>query len=311
MAPKRHSLDSPNPVKHQLLETAVDVEGIVNPDRDQTRPVACSNASPEPIEMLAPNGNVAPPPPSPASNRARYLAGRQPTRICCNLDLMKAVPGSKIAITAICVAVFPASSNPDRRYIQLVDPYGSTGLTIWNANVNRFSSKTVGQLVICQKLVVSTYSGKRCLTMARDSELLIDDTGHHAVMDWWKSLLSQPAMSALNAHNSDENSIISVAGVVGAVQEESKTVGGKSRLLITLTLVDATGSFDVRTWNHETQALAAYVDRPIAIHRVRVTAFAGGKLAELLDGDGSVISTEFPGSGSLLAWWIKDDASSL
>ena len=193
------------------------------------------------------------------------------------------------------------------RYIQLADPYGSTGLTVWSTNVNRFSLGTVGKLVTCQRLVVSTHASKRCLTMGRDSVLDIDDDGKHAVMDWWQSLLVQPALCMLSAHNAPENTIISVAGVVGAVTLESKMVGCVSRLLTTIHLVDATGKFDVRTWNRAPHTFDAYIDRPATIKRVRVSSFAGEKLAELLEGDGSSIVSIFPGSEVLAAWWDKQD----
>ena len=134
MAPKRSPLDSPNPIKHQMTEDVGDA--IVAPPSSAPEPVpnqaeialaVCAGSavipelSPPRSEAAAiPAGpeqraDAAIPPPSPGSNRARYLAGRQPTRICCNLDLMRAVVGAKIDIVAICVAVYPASANPERR----------------------------------------------------------------------------------------------------------------------------------------------------------------------------------------------------
>jgi hypothetical protein len=253
------------------------------------------------------SGNVAAVPPaspqSPNTNRSRFLQGCQPVRICCNLDLMRATAGAKITITAICIAVFPASKNPDRRYIQLCDAYGSAGLTVWNHNVNLFGSASVGKLVTCKRLVVSSHNGKRCLTMARDSTIEIDDDGQHSVVQWWRGLLQSRPLTALEAHDSADNTIISLSGVVGQVTEEAKIVAGISRVLTTIHLVDATGKFCVRSWNHVSQQFQSIIDQPVNIHRVRVTAFAGDKLAELLDGNGSVILTDFPGCTTLGEWW--------
>jgi hypothetical protein len=225
--------------------------------------------------------------------------------LTCGAIKMNLLTGTKIALSGICVAVFPASTNPDRRYIQLADPYGSAGLTIWNDNVRLFGPDTVGKLVTCKKLAVTQHNGKRVLTMTRESTLSVDDDGDHAVVDWWKNLLKQRAMTALEAHSAPENAIISISGVVGHVNEETKIVSGKTRILTTIHLVDATGKFDVRTWNHTNAQFSAFVDRPVTIQRVRVTAFAGDKLAEYLDGHGSIIETSFPGSDALSSWWTS------
>ena len=251
----------------------------------------------------AAGGNAVVSPLSPSTNRSRFLHGSQPVRICCNLDLLKTSAGAKIAISAICIAVFPASANPDRRYIQICDQYGSTGLTVWNSNVSLFGTASVGKLVTCKRLVVQSHNGKRCLTMARDSTIEIEDDAQHSVVDWWKGLLRSRILNALEAHDAAENDIISLSGVVGTVTEESKIVGGRPRVLTTIHLVDATGKFLVRTWNHITSQFQSLVDQPISIQRVRVTAFAGEKLAELLDGNGSVITTDFPGCDKLRDWW--------
>jgi hypothetical protein len=359
MPPKRTSLQSPNPVKHQMLDDATTTSASVAvtvEDSDDifafptemsvTASVAASPAeenlnanvaiavggaiaaprSSHPIEypgdiaastpvVFEPVHPSTPPRPdhahmpvasplsSPSTNRSRFLQGCQPVRISCNLDLMRSPAGAKIAITAICIAVFPASRNPDRRYIQLSDQYGSAGLTVWNHNVSLFGPATVGKLVNCKRLVVQSHNGKRCLTMARDSTVEVEDDGQHAVMNWWKGLLHAGALNALLAHNAEDNDIITLTGVVGQVSEESKVVHGVTRILTTIHMVDATGKFLVRTWNHVHQQFSSFIDKPVSIQRVRVVSFAGEKLAEFLDGNGSVILTDFPGCSSLKDWW--------
>jgi hypothetical protein len=340
MPPKRTHLQSPNPVKYQAHEVdmapstpsspvleaipvmslapprsaAVGMAASPQPVMYQALDVDPAPSTPAPSVLLAlpvlpltppraaPVGNVVPPL-SPSTNRSRFLHGSQPVRVCCNLDLMKSPAGAKIAISAICIAVFPASTNPDRRYIQLCDQYGSAGLTVWNANVSIFGTPSVGKLVTCKRLVVQSHNGKRCLTMARDSTIEIDDDAQHSVVDWWKGLLRTRSLNALEAHDAAENDIISLSGIVGQITEENKIVGGRPRVLTTINMVDATGKFLVRSWNHTLHQFQSYVDQPITIQRVRVTAFAGEKLAELLDGNGSVIITDFPGCDVLREWW--------
>jgi hypothetical protein len=348
MPPKRTHLQSPNPVKLQMLDddcenthlnqVIVEDDVIVAPPSTppaitlgllptslptptapatETSNIITAPAAMSDVVMLAPA--VSPPPPesplrsvtsvgplspqSPTTNRSRFLTGVQPVRVCCNLDLMKSTAGAKIAITAICIAVFPASKNPDRRYIQLADQYGSAGLTVWNSNVSLFGSPSVGKLVTCKRLVVQSHNGKRCLTMARDSTIEIEDAGEHSVMDWWRGLLQSRVLNALEAHDAVENSIISLSGVVGQITEESKIVSGVTRVLTTLHMVDATGKYLIRTWNHVSHGFHLFIDKPVTIQRVRVTAYAGEKLAELLDGNGSVFLTDFPGCSKLLEWW--------
>lgn len=351
MPPKRSSLQSPNPVKHQMLDdddifalpaelsgdsgaapsiltapvaarpadenlnanVAIAVGGAIAAPQS-THPIVYPGAiaATAPIVFEPVHPSTPPRPdhahlpvamPSPTTNRSRFLQGCQPVRISCNLDLMKSPAGAKIAITAICIAVFPASHNPDRRYIQLSDQYGSAGLTVWNLNVSLFGPATVGKVVNCKRLVVQSHNGKRCLTMARDSTVEIEDDGQNAVMDWWKGLLRAGARNALQAHNAEDNDIITLTGVVGQVTEESKVVHGATRVLTTIHMVDATGKFLVRTWNHVHQQFQAFVDKPVSIQRVRVVSFAGEKLAEFLDGNGSVILTDFPGCSTLKDWW--------
>jgi len=366
MPPKRSPLQSPNPVKHQMLDAYAapspsDTVTCVNSDDTEIVPadlkcgsVAAPTILPPlvgapaageylhahkaivvggaivaphsscPIDypgaiaasapfVLQPDHPITPPrldhgqlplaSQSPSTNRSRFLQGCQPVRISCNLDLMRSPAGAKIAITAICIAVFPASRNPDRRYIQLSDQYGSAGLTVWNLNVSLFGPSSVGKVVQCKRLVVQSHNGKRCLTMARDSTIEVDDDGQHAVMDWWKGLLHARARNALEAHNSEDNDIITLSGVVGQVTEETKVVNGAARVLTTIHMVDATGKFMLRTWNHVHQQFQAFIDKPVSIQRVRVVSFAGEKLAEFLDGNGSVILTDFPGCSTLLDWW--------
>lgn len=354
MPPKRTHLQSPNPVKQQMLNIAADdsensdVNVVIATDDAIQAPPSTPTLSPPmppvpateaahfdsapvlPLEpptqtligcktetplgypaAVASSPPVTPPrlasgssaPPSPSTPRSQFLSGRTPVRVCCNLDLVRAPVGTKLSLAGICVAVFPASSNPDRRYIQIADATGSTGLTIWNDNVSLFGPATVGKLVTCQRLVVTTHNSKRVLSMARDSTIAVDDDGKHAVVDWWQSLLTKRALTALEAHAVEDNSIISITGIVGQVTEESKMVNGRARILTTVHMVDSTGKFDVRTWNHVQAQFQDYVDKPVQIQRVRVTSFAGEKLAEFLDGLGSIIVSSFPGQDTMSRWW--------
>lgn len=248
------------------------------------------------------NGGIVAPM-SPATNRDRFLQGFLPARTCCNLDLCRAPAGSKFSLTAVCIAVFPASTNPDRRYIQLADITGTVGITVWNDNVNKFSTESVGALVALGKVAISSHHGKKQLTMTRDSVVDIVDDPTHNVFEWWQQLLGQRARECGCVQDVADNSIISVVGVCGHVTVENKMVQGIQKTLTTAHLVDASGRVDIKSWNHESHFFQQYVDRPVIFKRVRVTSFAGTKMCEMLDGSGSIIETEFPGKISLTKFW--------
>jgi hypothetical protein len=242
-------------------------------------------------------------PPSPVSNRERFIKGFLPARTCCNLDLVRSSAGTKFNLVAICIAVFPKSSNPERRYIQLADTTGSVGVTVWNANADCFNNASVGRLVTLTKVVITNHNGKKALTMARDSSVQQVDDEMHTVSIWWKSLLNIPPLSCGSVHDVADNSMVSVCGILGFVSAETKMVQGVPKTLLTLHLVDSSGKVDVRSWNHTPDSFNRFVNAPILIRRVRVTSFASTKLCELLDGTGSVIETTFPGDSALIKFW--------
>ena len=242
-------------------------------------------------------------PSSPNKNRDRFLHGFTPARTCCNLDLCRAPAGSKFNLSAICIAVFPASKNPDRRYIMLSDSTGAVGVTVWNENVQKFGSGAVGKLVSLSKVVIISHHGKKQLSLVRDSsmQLVADDT--HDVAIWWAALLRPVPVSCGAVHDIADNHIVSISGICGRVSSEIKMVNSVERTITIIHLVDGSGRCDVKSWNHLPSVFIAHVDCPIVIKRVKVSSFAGTKHCELLDGDASVIETEFAGASELRRFW--------
>jgi hypothetical protein len=270
------------------------------------------SAAPSNSPVPSSQGNVSSPsacishaPPSPNANRQSFLNGFIPARTCCNLDLCRVPAESKFTITAICMAVYPPSKNPERRYVQLCDDTGATGITVWNSNVAKFNSGCVGKLVTCVKVAMSNYNGKRILTMTRDSSIQIINEPNHPVMSWWSSLLEAAPKSCGAVHDLPDGSIVCVQGILGLVSEEVKMVNGVERSLTYLHLVDSTGRVDVRTWNHSADRFLRFRDMPVCIKRLRVSSFAGTKILELLDGDTSVLVSEFSGKDALADFWSR------
>ena len=336
MPPKRTALQHFNPVKSQALDLLSDPQSPPEDAEVELDPAELSteeskeNRQGETLASSQPRDEVGNDQPrrstssdsstlnvpvsaqrdailrSPISNRDRFMAGFLPARTCCNLDLCRAPAGSKFQLYGICIAVYPAVSNPDRRYIVLADNTGSVGVTVWNANVHKFSNASVGALVFLNKVSISSHHGKKQLSLTRDSHVEVADISfdpQHSVSQWWQQLVKQVPKSCGAVHDIADNDIVTVSGICGHVTSEIKMVNNVERTLTCIHLVDSGGRLDIRSWNHMPDAFLHIVDRPVMIQRVKVTSFAGTKMCELLDGSGSIIQTEFPGSTVLAKFW--------
>ena len=314
MVKRNIALNSLSPTKHHVAD-ADNTSGPSKSENDAPlEPIevghATSNASFESppaagmvsaVDVATTGSSPASVPRSPGSNRAAFFGQHTPTKITCNMDFCRSTPGSKVALAAVVIAVFDASSNPDRRYIQLADVTGTVGITIWNANVAKFDRSTIGRVVKLGKVVVGNHQGKKVLTMTRESTLEFDDV--HPLSVWWQGLMQDAPMKLANVADVADNCIVNVAGILGMVTTEPKMVGAVSKTLLTLHIVDATGKLDVRSWNHESDSFVSLSEKPVLIKRIRVLSYAGKKMGELLDNGGSVIATEFPGQKALENYW--------
>ena len=307
------ALKSPNPLQSLVGDDSSDDDNSAPQSRLPTAstPSASLNASNRTPSASpgrsAPDMNgqcVASPVPSasPGGNRASFLQKFSPSRAVCNMDLCRALPGTKVSICGVVTAVFPAATNPDRRYIQIADATGSVGITVWNDNVSRFTRDSIGQVVVANRIVCGSHHGKKVLTMTRESSL--DFPSDHPLKQWWSGLLSVPPPSLAAIQDTVDNTIVNVSGVLGMTTEEVKMVGGTEKVLTTLHLGDPSGELLVKSWNHKAADFSRYLETPVLVQRVRVSSFAGQKSAEFLDNSGSVVVTEFPGKEVLSRYWI-------
>ena len=244
-------------------------------------------------------------PSSPGLNRAKFFGAHASSGTVCNLDLSRASLGSKVHLTGILTAVYPASKNPDRRYILLSDVTGTVGLTVWNANVAKFTSDGIGSIVHAEKLVLTQHNSKKTLTMTRESVIKCLTDPKNALSIWWRDLASMRPVPLGEVQTLPENSIVSVSGILGFVTAESKNVGNEIKTLTTLHMVDKSGSFTVRSWNQVPSIVDFSVEKPLLLQRIRVTSFAGQKIGELLDGTGTTVVTKFDGAAELAQFWIE------
>ena len=276
---------------------------LISPDRSSVSDAADTasqlGASPQP-------GNSSTCPPSPASNRERFRSSLMPAQISCDLSSIVIDPGHRFTFQGIVLVVFPSSANPLRRHVLVGDGRGVVGITVWNAHVNSFSSMSVGQLLVVTKVSVVLHNGTRGITLNKESSVAFNTLTDHFASIWWQAIPQQAVMSAIIFADAKDNSVVNVAGIVGSVSVEQKTVRSDARDLVTVKLVDRTGIVTLRTWNHNSDTFLPLVDSPVMFRRVRVTSFASFKSGEMFDGIGTIIDTgNFPGAEDLKKFWSE------
>ncbi len=245
-------------------------------------------------------------PPSPACNRDRFRGAMMPAQVTCDLSTVSTEAGLRFTFQGVVLVVYPSASNPVRRHVLVGDGRGIVGITVWNAHVNAFSMSSVGQLVVVTKVSMIIHNGTRGISMNKESTVQFNTLADHFAAIWWKAIPHQPAVSAVLFNDQRDNTVVNVAGILGSVTAEQRTVRNDARELLTVKLVDRTGIITIRSWNHPLTVFQHLVDTPILIKRVRVTSFATTKTGELFDGNGTTIeSGDFPGAEDLAKFWTE------
>ena len=238
-------------------------------------------------------------------NRARFMAGLQPTKVCCDLTAAPVNPGMRFSFEAIVLVVYPAKMTPpERRYVELMDEHGTTGITVWNAYVHALKPTTVGCVVKFARLSISMHNGKKSLTMAKDSTMHLEPAEYTGQLPkWWSGLLTQPPCTCAQFHDVATSSVVNVAGILGLIQQEEKIVNGEVKMLLILYITDKTGKIEIRSWNHSDTEFVQYRERPLLFNRVRVCQYAGTKTGELLTGPNGTKYTDQFDRAELEAYW--------
>ena len=301
--------DVPEGKSAVISRSSPDVPGsiaAVEPSANAKENIDASPLLDEAASVVAPITEVAVLPMSPSTNRDRFRNSNMPMQLSCDLSSMSAEPGFRFTFQAVVLVVFPSSSNPLRRHVLVGDGRGTVGVTVWNAHVNAFSFQSIGQLVVISKVSMTVHNGVRGISLNKESAVSFSSEHDHFGLKWWKSIPSLPALPAIIFHDQKDNAVINICGILGSVTVEQKNVRSDARELLTLKLVDRTGIVTVRSWNHGAGLFQAFMDKPVLIQRVRVTSFGGMKIAELFDGNGSVITgSDFPGASDLNDFWSQ------
>lgn len=301
MPPKRERVDPPARKAIEGVHDAIDASEAATSDNIDGG-LAHSAAS-----SHSPDGAAMPiaPPASPASNRERFRAACMPSQITCDLSCVQSDPGLRFSFQAIVLICYPAQTNPARRHVLLADGNGIAGVTVWNANVNAFSSSSIGRMAHFTKMSLVIHNNTRAISMNKESSVTFSDGTGHFAHTWWHALPLQKAIPAIHFSAAKENSIVNIEGVLGSAHSELKLVKNEPKELLTLRIVDRTGIIQVRSWNHSVASFHLLVDKPIRIERLRVAGFASSKVGELLDGGASRIETDFPGAADVAMFWAE------
>jgi hypothetical protein len=234
------------------------------------------------------------------SNRDKFMSKLYVQRVGCYLDSVNVSPTVRLSFRGTVVVLYPPAVNPDRRHIIFMDENGFAGITVWNENVKLFHSGRVGCMVEMSKMALTMHKGQKSLSMTKESQIvfLIDPNV------WWTDQLRRPSLSIVDVHSACENTIVSVSGILGFLTVEEKVVRNSLVALLILRIVDRTGEIEVRSWNRKLAEFSHLREKPVMISRARVTAYAGTKMIELIDGaSGSVVTDSFDQASDLSAFW--------
>ena len=267
-------------------------------------PLDLAMAAPAAVNAMAPDQHPRVAPPAPGGNRARFLAGVQPSRVSCDLSNVAVTPGLRFSFEAIITVVYPASTSPpERRYIELADAHGFTGITCWNSYANAVTPDCVGRVVKFTRLALTVHNGKKSLSMSKESTMHVELPSHVSLLaEWWHGLLAQPILNALQFHDANAG-IVNVSGILGLIQVEEKLVKGQPKNLLILHLTDSSGRIEVRSWNHDDTDFKQFQEQPVLLKRVRVVLFAGQKVGEMLGGPNGTTWTSDFDSSALREYW--------
>lgn len=257
---------------------------------------AISNESTAPVLTCPPVLKQHPPSPS---QREAFQASLYVTKVKSNLSTANAAPGARVNFDGTVVVVYPCEANPVRRYVLLADELGTIGVTFWNQNVSKFSSSSVGHVVQLTKVLITQHNGKKSITMNKESGLTFTEQ----IAPFWSELARNPIVSIVDVHSMPANSFVTIAGVLGFLHSERKIVKDQEKELVIMKLIDRTGQIEVQSWVSKLADFSVYRDRPVKFQRLRVVAFGGIKCLEILDGNGTLVNSEFDGCGELAKFW--------
>ena len=243
--------------------------------------------------LVAAAGGGAPPT-SPGRNRLQFLAAMTPQHMNCDLSNAVVGLGVKHNLECIIIAIFPVQNGPPaRRHIMVRDQHGTTGITVWHHDVNKFPKAVLGAVLLITGASVSLYQGKKNLVLNKESTVVVNSTTPSPLATWWAGLADMSPLPLPAAITAAENSIINVFGVLGFCSQDTKEVNGTLRQVSSIYLVSQTAKLQLRGWDLEADTYAHILrlqDKVVKVLRIRITSYAESKIGEIMD---SPLGTSF------------------
>jgi hypothetical protein len=216
-----------------------------------------------------------------------FMAGVTPQRMTCDLNNAIVGFGVKHNLEAIIIAIFPVQQGPPaRRHIFVADSGAMTGITVWNADVQKFPKEVLGGTVTISRASVAMYQGKKSLVLNKDSSIVVDVLSQSPVALWWESLAAQSPQPLSVASIAADNRIVNVFGVLAFVSSEQKEVNGVVRTVTSVHLASQTAKLQLRGWDLSESMMTIIEqlrDEVVQVRRIRMASFADTKIGEILD----------------------------
>jgi hypothetical protein len=109
---------------------------------------------------------------SPAvSVRDKFMANLYVQTVGCCLDSCSAGPSVRLTFKGTIAVLYPINFNPERRYVVFMDEFGNLGLTIWNKNIAKITTDSIGKNCEITKVTLTTHQGKKVLSLSKESDV--------------------------------------------------------------------------------------------------------------------------------------------
>ena len=109
---------------------------------------------------------------SPAvSVRDKFMANLYVQTVGCCLDSCSAGPSVRLSFKGTIAVLYPINFNPERRYVVFMDESGNLGLTIWNKNIAKITTDSIGKNCEITKVTLTTHQGKKVLSLSKESDV--------------------------------------------------------------------------------------------------------------------------------------------
>ncbi len=197
--------------------------------------------------------------------------------------------------------------TPNIFHSTLATSLQSTGVTVWNTDVNKFTKLHLGATVTITRASVSMYQGKKSLVMGKDSTIVVGSAVPTPVDGWWAEKATQQPLPIPAAITAADNSIINIFGILAFTVTEEKEMNGELRRIVSVHFASNTAKFQLRGWDLDpstVEIINHLKDQVVKVSRIRISSYAEVKVGEILEGPMGTIFEPFT-DASLTQFWSE------